>query len=67
MRTTGRLGAVQWFTDATHAAELVQKMKGRDGLLPRYYQVLLKVKFKDNVPIETAYVLHHELTVHPSK
>jgi hypothetical protein len=67
MRTTARLGAVQWLTDPTHAAELVQKLAGKDGRLPHYYQVLLKVKFKDNVPIETSYVLHHELTVRAQK
>ena len=27
------------------------------GKMPRYYQVLLKVKFKDNVPTEMTYVL----------
>jgi hypothetical protein len=37
-------------------------MKKSNGTLPQYYQVLLRVKFKDNVPIETSYVLHHELT-----
>jgi hypothetical protein len=65
-RTMGRFGAVQWFIDPAHAAELVAKMRKPDGTLPRYYQVLLKVKFKDGVPIESTYVLHHELKpVHP--
>jgi hypothetical protein len=62
MRTTGRQGAVQWFIDPANAADLVRRMKRPDGTLPPYYQVLLRVKFKDNVPIETSYVLHHELT-----
>jgi hypothetical protein len=29
--------------------------------MPRYYQVLLKVKFKDEVPTEINYVLAREL------
>ena len=62
MRTPSRLGAVQWFTDADHAGELVGKMKNPAGRMPRYYQVLLRVKFKDSVPTETSYVLHHELS-----
>lgn len=61
MRTTGRQGAVQWFTDPANAVDLVNRMRKPDGTLPAYFQVLLRVKFKDNVPIETSYVLHHEL------
>jgi hypothetical protein len=62
MRTPSRLGAVQWFTDAVHAGELVGKMRNAAGQMPRYYQVLLKVTFKDSVPTQTSYVLHHDLS-----
>jgi len=62
MRTPGRLGAVQWFADAASASELVGKMRNAAGQMPRYYQVLLRVKFKDSVPTQTTYVLHHNLT-----
>jgi hypothetical protein len=62
MRTPSRLGAVQWFTDAAGAGELVGKMKNSAGQMPRYYQVLLRVKFKDSVPTQTSYVLHHDLS-----
>jgi hypothetical protein len=61
MRTPSRLGAVQWFTDPAHATELAGKMKNSAGRMPRYYQVLLKVKFKDSVPTQISYVLHHDL------
>lgn len=61
MRTPSRLGAVQWFTDPAHAGELVAKMKNAAGQMPRYYQVLLQVKFKDSVPTQTSYVLYHDL------
>jgi hypothetical protein len=36
-------------------------MKKADGSQPRYYQVVLKVKSMDNMPIEVTYVLHREL------
>jgi hypothetical protein len=62
MRTPSRLGAVQWFTDGAHASELVGRMKNHAGQMPRYFQVLLHVKFKDSVPTETSYVLHHDLS-----
>ncbi|HXP84303.1 MAG TPA: hypothetical protein VN841_06265 [Bryobacteraceae bacterium] len=61
-RTPARLAAVQWFTDQAYARTLVLKMRKPSGEIPRYYQVVLKVKFKDGVPTETSYVLHHEVT-----
>jgi hypothetical protein len=63
-RTAVRLGAVQWFTDAAYARTLINKMKKPSGELPRYYQVVLKVKFKDGVPTETSFIVYHELHPH---
>ena len=61
-RSAGYVGAVQWFTDPNFARVLVTKLKETSGgRMPRYYQVLLKVKFKDDVPVETTYVLGREL------
>jgi hypothetical protein len=60
-RTAVRLAAVQWFTDKTYARRLANKMRKPSGEIPRYYQVVFKVKFKDGVPTDTAYILHHEL------
>jgi hypothetical protein len=61
-RSAGYVGAVQWFTDPSFARVLVTKLKETTGgRMPRYYQVLLKIKFKDDVPVETTYVLGREL------
>ena len=57
----GYLGAVQWFTDTRLASTLVAKLRRADGHLPEYYQVLLKIEFKDQVPIQTSFVLSREL------
>jgi len=57
----GRLSAVQWLTDPALARTLAQKLTASDGRIPRYYQVLVKTKFKDAVPMETSYVLHRSL------
>lgn len=58
VRSAGYVAAVQWFTDPSFARTLVSKLEqANGGTMPRYYQVLLKVKFKDNVPTETTYVL----------
>jgi hypothetical protein len=55
--TFGRVGAIDAFTDREFARTLVAKM----GRIPRYYQVLLKVKYKGGVPTQTSYLLHREL------
>jgi hypothetical protein len=56
-------GGVQAFTDPQFAQTLVSELKDASGKLPRYYQVVLKVRSMDNMPIETRYVLHRVLTV----
>jgi hypothetical protein len=61
-RSAGYVAAVQWFTDPTLARVLVAKLsEASGGQMPRYYQVILKVKFEDDVPTETTYVLSREL------
>jgi hypothetical protein len=61
-RSAGYVGAVQWFTDPGMAQMLVANLKrASEGQMPRYYQVLLKVKFRDDIPTETTYVLSREL------
>ncbi len=58
VRCAGYVAAVQWFTDPGSAKLIVSKLESANGgKMPRYYQVLLKVKFKDNVPTETTWVL----------
>jgi hypothetical protein len=61
-RSAGYVGAVQWFTDQTFAQTLTNKLKEQFGeKTPKYYQVLFKVKFSDDVPTEITYVLSREL------
>jgi hypothetical protein len=61
-RSAGYVGAVKAFTDPafvhTFAPHLRQLGGGR---MPRYYQVLLKVKFQKEMPTEITYVLAREL------
>jgi hypothetical protein len=58
----GIAGAVNWFIDPVAARGLVAKLRGADGTIPRYYQVLLKIRYQDRVPVETSYVLHRDLS-----
>jgi len=55
-------GAVQAFTDAKFAKTLVAKMKRPDGGLPHFYQLVLKVRSMDEMPIDFTYVFHRELS-----
>jgi hypothetical protein len=55
------MAAVQALTDPMLARTFVAKMKNSRGGLPRYYQVVLKVKSMDDMPVEISYVLHREL------
>jgi hypothetical protein len=55
------MGAVQAFTDPVFARTLVTKMKTGGGTLPHYYQVVLKIRSMDEMPIDISYVFHREL------
>lgn len=57
----GTQGAVEAFTTPALAKSIAGKFRNADGRLPRYYQIVLDVKYKDGVPIDTSYVMHREL------
>jgi hypothetical protein len=61
--SAGRIAALQGFTDPEEARRLVDRIRNASGQIPRYYQVMLKVRFRAGVPIETSYVLHRALNV----
>jgi hypothetical protein len=55
------LGAAEWLTQPWRAKELVNHLRGRSGEMPKYFQVVLKVSFKQGIPVESSYVFHHVL------
>jgi len=57
------MGAVQAMTDPDLASQLVARLKRPDGTLPRYYQVVLRVRAMDETPVDISYVAHRELTI----
>jgi hypothetical protein len=56
------MAAVQAFTDPNLARTLVSKLKGANGSIPRSYQLVLRVRSMDDMPIEISYVFHRELS-----
>lgn len=53
--------AVQSLTDRQEAAALAKKIRLPSGDLPTYFQILIRVQFKNLVPVKTTYVFHHIL------
>ena len=60
------MGAVQALTDPDLAKQLVSSLKAPNGSLPRFYQVVLKVKAMDDTPIDISYLFHRELQLSKS-
>jgi hypothetical protein len=61
-RTWGRQGAIQAFTDPVLAKTFSERIKTPSGAVPRYFQIVLKVKFRDGVPVNISYVTHRVIT-----
>jgi hypothetical protein len=55
------LAAAEWLTDPAHASELASRLRMEDGRMPESFQVVLRVRYKDLVPVQTSYVLHRAL------
>jgi hypothetical protein len=51
--------AAEWITQPKRARELVQHLRTPSGEIPRYFQVVVKVGFKQGIPVESSYVFHH--------
>jgi hypothetical protein len=60
-RGGARLGAVEAFTEPQYAKSLLQKLQAASGKTPRFFQVVLKVKYKNGLPTDIQYMTHHEL------
>jgi hypothetical protein len=60
------MGAVQALTDPDLARQLVSSLKTSSGTLPRFYQVVLKVKAMDDTPVDVSYLFHRELQLSKS-
>ena len=57
----GTEGAVEFFTKPNFASQLLTKLRKSDGRLPRFFQVVIKVVYRDAIPIDISYVALREL------
>jgi hypothetical protein len=61
------LAAAEWLTEPLRARELVRRLRTPSGDLPRYFQVVVKVAFKQGIPVQSSYVFHHVLSGPPQR
>jgi hypothetical protein len=54
-------GAAEWLTQPWRARELARHLRTASGEVPRYFQVVIKVAFKQGIPVQSSYVFHHAL------
>jgi hypothetical protein len=59
--TEGTWAATEYVTRPQQARDLVAKLRLASGKMPEAYQVVIRAKYKDQVPIETSYVTHRVL------
>jgi hypothetical protein len=59
--TEGTWAATEYVTEREHAKEIVARLRLPSGKLPDAFQILIRAKFKDMVPVETSYVTHRVL------
>ncbi len=57
------MAGAQALTDPSVAKMLVSRMRTPSGGIPRYFQVVLRVRSMDGVPTEISYLFHRELTI----
>ena len=55
------LAAAEWLTQPWRAKELTGYLRGAGGRIPRHFQIVIKVTFKQGIPVQSSYVFHHVL------
>ncbi|MEI9976374.1 MAG: hypothetical protein WDO73_32560 [Ignavibacteriota bacterium] len=53
------LAGAEWLTQPWRARQLVQHLRGTSGEIPRYFQAVIQVSFRQGIPVSSSYVFHH--------
>jgi hypothetical protein len=59
----GVIACVQALTDPAFARTIVQKLSAPSGELPRYYQIVIRIGYRDGTATNASYVTHRALTM----
>jgi hypothetical protein len=63
----GTLAAVDWFTNPDLVRLLASKIRNPNGQLPRFYQLVLKVRYQEAVPTDVSLVAHVDVESSPAR
>lgn len=61
--TEGTWAAAEYLTTPAALEDMMKRLRAATGSVPDNYQVVIKSRFKSQVPIHTGYVTHHEVRV----
>lgn len=59
--TEGTWAAADYVTRETHVTRMIERLQSGSGRVPASYQVLIRSRFKSQVPIQSEYVTHRVL------
>jgi len=59
----GVTGGVQALVDPVFTRQVVEKLRGASGEIPRYYQIVFKIVYRDGTLTKASYVTHRALTL----
>lgn len=60
------LAGAEWLTQPWRARQLVERLRTGSGEVPPYFQVVIKVTFRQGIPISSSYVFHHVVSGPPA-
>jgi hypothetical protein len=59
----GIIGAIQALTDPDFARDAVQRLRASSRRMPRYYQMVVKIKYRDGTPTDVSCVVQRGLAI----
>jgi hypothetical protein len=62
-RSWGLIGAVQSLTDPSFSRLIAEKLRQPTGKIPPYYQIVMRIRYRDGTPTNASYVVHRALTL----
>jgi hypothetical protein len=62
-RAWGVIGGVQALTDPAFVQSVAKKMREASGEISPYYQIVVKIRYRDGTPTNASYITHRALTV----
>ena len=57
------IGGVESLTDPAFAREASEKLKDRSGEIPPFYQIVIRIGYRDGTPTNTSWVTYRALTL----